>query len=239
MMVASMVEPDVVDMRARREAVLDAWRRLSAADLFERDPVGYDDETYKSESGSASRNWCLAYMMLEAGAFPKCFYRHKLDPKNLSDTLELYFQLCSILSTNKAMSVMAATLANGGLNPWSEKVICSASNVRCVLPVMLSSGMYDFSGQWAYEVGVPAKSGVGGCVFMVVPNVCGISVWSPRLNAEGNSVRGVAVANELVKLVQLHGFEVFTGLTKKLNPKIKNKEAKDLQLSELLFGASV
>merc|ERR1719456_1516161 len=234
-----MVEPDVNDRRMRLNGVIEAWRQLSAADKFETDPIGYCDDTYKSESSCANRNWCLAYMMLEKGAYPDCFKRHPEDQRNLSDTLELYFQLCSILSTNRAMSVMAATLANGGLNPWSEKVVCSASNVRCVLPVMLSSGMYDFSGQWAYEVGVPAKSGVGGCVFMVVPNVCGISVWSPRLNAEGNSVRGVAVANELVKLVQLHGFEVFTGLTKKLNPKIKNKEAKDLQLSELLFGASV
>jgi glutaminase len=237
--VASMVEPDELNQTKRLEKVLDAWRRLSAAEMYQIDPIGYCDDTYKSESRSANRNWCLAYMMMEKDAFPPCFKRYDMDLPNLNDTLELYFKMCAILSTNRAMSVIAATLANGGLNPWTEKIVCSATNVRYVLPVMLASGMYDFSGQWAYEVGVPAKSGVGGCVFMVVPNVCGISVWSPRLNAEGNSVRAVAVASELVKTVQLHGFEVFNGLDGKMDPKKKRTEEKEKQLNELLFAASL
>jgi glutaminase len=237
--VASMVEPDVMDQNQRFEQVLDSWRRLSAAERFETEPIGYCEETYKSESLCANRNWCLAYMMMEKDSYPPCCKRHDLDRLNLNDTLELYFKMCSILSTNRAMSVMAATLANGGLNPWSEKIVCSATNVRYVLPMMLASGMYDYSGQWAYEVGVPAKSGVGGCVFMVVPNVCGISVWSPRLNAEGNSVRAVAVASELVKSVQLHGFEVFNGLDSKMDPKKNRTEEKENQLSEVLFAASI
>jgi len=86
---------------------------------------------------------------------------------------------------------MASTLANGGVNPMTGARICDVENVRSTLPLMLTCGMYDYSGQWAFDVGIPAKSGVGGCVFMVIPNVCGISVWSPRLDAVGNSVRGV------------------------------------------------
>lgn len=74
------------------------------------------------------------------------------------------------------MSNMAATLANGGLNPLTGKRIFSAVNVRNVLPIMLTSGMYDFSGQWAFDVGVPAKSGVGGSVFIVILNVAGITI---------------------------------------------------------------
>jgi len=96
---------------------------------------------------------------------------------------------------------MGATLANGGLNPISGARVCTPDDVRCALPLMLTCGMYDYSGQWAFEVGIPAKSGVGGCVFMVVPNVAGISVWSPRLDSVGNSTRGVHVAKELVKKV--------------------------------------
>lgn len=241
-MTVSMVYPDVPDNRQRLDMYLENLRQLSAAEMFPQDPIGYSEETYKSESSSASRNWCLSYMMLENGAFPECFLRHSGETKdkdNLSDTLELYFQFCSVLSTNRAMSVMAATLANGGLNPWSEKIICRSENVRCVLPVMLSSGMYDYSGQWAYEVGVPAKSGVGGCIFMIVPNVCGIAVWSPRLNGEGNSVRGVAVAEELVKYLQLHAFEVFGGCSGKMDPtRNKNAQAEE-SLNELLYAASV
>ena len=80
-----------------------------------------------------------------------------------------------------------------GLNPRSNRRLFSAANVRRVLPLMMSAGLYDYSGQWAYEIGVPAKSGVGGCMFMVIPNVCGISIWSPRLDPVGNSVRAVQV----------------------------------------------
>jgi glutaminase len=95
------------------------------------------------------------------------------------------------------MSVMASTLANGGMNPLSGKRIMEPEHVRCALPLMLTCGMYDYSGQWAFDVGIPAKSGVGGCVFMVVPNLMGISVWSPRLDEIGNTVRGVATAKAL------------------------------------------
>ena len=80
-------------------------------------------------------------MMKERGAYPPCF-------SNLSETLELYFQICSILSTNRAMSIMAATLANGGVNPRTGDRVFSADDVRSVLPLMLTAGMYDYSGQW-------------------------------------------------------------------------------------------
>ena len=103
---------------------------------------------------------------------------------------------------------------------------------------MLTCGMYDYSGQWAFEVGVPAKSGVGGCVFMVIPNVCGIAVWSPRLDAIGNSARGVHVASELVKRVQLHNFEVFSGLSrKKVSLTMRKNEARQAEVGEFLYAA--
>jgi len=113
------------------------------------------------------------------------------DKKVTEETLELYFQICSILSTNRAMANMAATLANGGMNPHTGMRLVSPDAVRCALPIMMTAGMYDYSGEWTFKVGVPAKSGVGGCVFMSIPNLCGISVWSPRLDAIGNSARGV------------------------------------------------
>ena len=171
-------------------------------------------------------------MMKERGAFPDCF-------RGLDTTLQLYFQICSIMSTTVGMSTMASCLANGGLNPFTGEKVFSANHVRHVLPIMLMNGMYDFSGQWAYDIGVPAKSGVGGCVFLVIPNVCGIAMWSPRLDDVGNSVRAVQAAAELSKRYAFHNFEVFAGNNAtKLDPTMPKGEHKQERLAELLFAAS-
>ena len=231
-MSVSMVYPEL-NRKKRLEKILEFWRELSAgAAPANADPVSYDDATYRSESATADRNWCLGFMMKECNAWPPCF-------TSLEDTLELYFQICSILNTGRGMATMAATLANGGLNPLSGVRVVAPQHVRCALPLMLTSGMYDYSGQWAYDVGVPAKSGVGGCVFLVIPNVCGISIWSPRLDDNGNSVRGIAVATELVKHLAIHNFEVFSGLSrKKMDLTMRKNAALCAEIGDVLFAAS-
>merc|ERR1711871_46885 len=233
-MAVSMVYNDEPDSSKRLEKVLDFWRDLSGGPNA---PIGYDDPTYRSESSCADRNRCLGYMMRERKSFPPTFNYDNDD--DLHRTLELYFQICSITSTCKAMSIMAATLANGGLNPLSGVACASPEHVRCALPLMLTCGMYDFSGQWAYQVGIPAKSGVGGCVYMIVPNVCGIAVFSPRLDDIGNSARAVAVAQALVERVQFHNFEVFAGLNhRKMEPRTRKNAEKQAEIGELLYAAS-
>lgn len=230
----SMVFPEVESRKERLQRVINYWKELSGGlDA----PVGFDEPTYKSESATADRNWCLGYMMRERKSWPPCFSYD--GTKSLSDTLELYFQICSILSTSKCMSITAATMANGGLNPISGHRVCTPESIRHALPLMLTCGMYDYSGQWAFDVGVPAKSGVGGCVYMVIPNVCGIAVWSPRLDKIGNSERGVAVARELVKRVKLNAFEVFSGLaTDKLIITTRKHSEEQKEIGELLYAAS-
>ncbi len=230
----SMVFPEVESRKERLQRVINYWKELSGGlDA----PVGFDEPTYKSESATADRNWCLGYMMRERKSWPPCFSYD--GTKSLSDTLELYFQICSILSTSKCMSITAATMANGGLNPISGHRVCTPESIRHALPLMLTCGMYDYSGQWAFDVGVPAKSGVGGCVYMVIPNVCGIAVWSPRLDKIGNSERGVAVARELVKRVKLNAFEVFSGLaTDKLVITTRKHSEEQKEIGELLYAAS-
>jgi glutaminase len=232
-MACSMVFPEK-KAQERLDSTIDIWKRLSAgADGKAEAPIGFDEPTYRSESATADRNWCLAYMMKEKKAFPPCF-------TTLSNTLELYFQICSILSTSKAMSVMAASLANGGLNPLTGEKVFTSQQVRSALPLMLTAGMYDFSGEWAYDIGVPAKSGVGGCVFLCIPNVCGISIWSPRLDKIGNSARGVHVAKEVVKRFAFHNFEVFSGLSRtKIDVTLPNRHyAHNQAMADLLFAAS-
>ena len=101
---------------------------------------------------------------------------------NLNDSLNLYFQACSFEVTCQIMAKIAATLANSGKIPFTDERIFSTKNVAHCLELMLSCGMYDYSGEWAFRIGVPAKSGVSGCIFFVIPHIMGICVWSPLLD---------------------------------------------------------
>jgi glutaminase len=127
--------------------------------------------------------------------------------ERFEDSLELYFQQCSVLVTGRDLAMMAATLANGGVNPSTGKRAVPAEYIKDILSIMLSCGMYDYAGEWAFRVGLPAKSGVSGGVIAVVPGRLGIGVFSPRLDPKGNSVRGVAVCQELSRRFGLHAFE--------------------------------
>ena len=93
----------------------------------------------------------------------------------------------------------SAALANGGRNVFTGKQIISERSVQNMLSIMFSCGMYDYSGEWAFEVGIPAKSGVSGLIIVVIPDVMGLALWSPPLDSYGNSVRGVQFAREMVK----------------------------------------
>ena len=96
---------------------------------------------------------------------------------------------------------------------------------------MYSCGMYNYSGQFAFQVGLPAKSGVSGIVLVVVPSVVGFALWSPPLDAIGNSARGVMFAEELVKLYDFHTFDsIGESESGKKNPKVQNYEEKSLKL---------
>jgi glutaminase len=152
---------------------------------------------FTSERATGHRNRAIAHLMLNFGM---------IDDR-LEEGLDLYFKQCSILVTCRDLAVMAATLANRGVNPVSGERALPVEYVRDVLSVMYTCGMYDFSGEWAYRVGLPAKSGVSGGILAVVPGQAGIGVFSPRLDARGNSVRGIRVCEELAERFGLHVFD--------------------------------
>jgi hypothetical protein len=146
-----------------------------------------------------------------------------------------------------SLSTVAATLANGGICPTTGERVFSSSTVQKILALMFSCGMYDYSGQYAFICGIPSKSGVSGIVMMVVPGVAGFAVWSPRLDKYGNSVRGIAFANELTKRFNFHNFDKANAnceesdgktLTAKLNPCANNSYTKSVYLSNYLFAAA-
>ncbi|ROL50416.1 Glutaminase kidney isoform, mitochondrial [Anabarilius grahami] len=173
--------------------------------------VGFSNATFQSERESGDRNFAIGYYLKEKKCFP--------DGTDMTAVLDLYFQLCSIEVTCESASVMAATLANGGFCPITGERVLSPESVRNTLSLMHSCGMYDFSGQFAFHVGLPAKSGVAGGILLVVPNVMGIMCWSPPLDKLGNSVRGIQFCTDLVSLFNFHNYDNLRHFAKKLDPR--------------------
>jgi glutaminase len=155
-----------------------------------------DEGIFEAEMRTADRNRATAYLMRSEGMLEG----------DVEATLALYLQQCSVHVTCRELALMAATLANGGVNPATGERALGARHVRDVLSIMHTCGMYDFAGEWAYRVGIPAKSGVSGGVLAAVPGKFGIGVFSPGLDAYGNSVRGTAVCEEISERLGLHVF---------------------------------
>ena len=197
-MCGALIKPGA-EASDRFDFVIDKWKEC-AGGLH----VGFNNAVHLSEKQTADRNFALGYFMREKKAFPPdC---------NLLDILEFYFQCCSIEVTTKAMAIIAATLANGGNCPVTGAQVFRPDHIKHCLSLMSSCGMYDFSGEFAFSIGIPAKSGVSGGIMLVVPNLMGIAVWSPRLDELGNSVRGVDFCRRLVNRFRLHTFDSMTGL---------------------------
>jgi glutaminase len=118
----------------------------------------------------------------------------------------VYLSACSVTVSTDELALMGATLANGGVNPVTGARAMPAEYVRDVISVMLTCGMYDGAGQWFHDVGIPAKSGVSGGIVAAIPERIGIAVYSPGLDAHGNSVRGVNICRDLSDHFGLHVF---------------------------------
>ncbi|MDY7012987.1 MAG: glutaminase A [Cyanobacteriota bacterium] len=174
----------------RLKRVLEMFQRYTGREHDINVPV------FLSEKGTGNRNRAMAYLMLN----------FDMIGDKLEETLDLYFQQCSILVNARDLAMLSATLANGGINPITKERALDERYVQDVVSVMLTCGMYDGSGEWAYRVGMPAKSGVGGGITAVVPKQLGIGTFSPLLDAKGNSVRGIKVCEDLSKDFGLHLF---------------------------------
>jgi glutaminase len=159
--------------------------------------VFVDNKVFMSERATGHRNRAIGHLMRN----------FEMVSDRFEESLELYFQQCSVLVTCRDLAMIGASLANGGVNPATGVRTIEARYVKYLLSAMLTCGMYDHAGEWAFRIGLPAKSGVGGGIVAVVPGRMGIGVFSPRLDAKGNSVRGVHVCAELSRLFGLHIFE--------------------------------
>ncbi len=204
----SLIQP-ALDQADRFDYIMKMWTKLCGGVK-----PGFNNSVYLSERDSADRNFALAYFMKEKNAFP--------ENTNIHKTLEIYFQCCSIEANAQLMAVASATLAKAGVCPVTNERVFSSGTVKDCLSLMYSCGMYDFSGEFSFSVGLPAKSGVSGIVLLVVPNVMGICIWSPRLDALGNSVRGVQFCTELVQKFNFHNYDsLLVGHSEKVDPRLK------------------
>jgi len=173
--------------------------------------VGFDPAVMVSGRRASDRNTALAFMCRGAKAFHK-------DDVNLQQTLEMYYATASVTATTRMLSTAAATLANGGVNPLTEHTVFDPDVTRNALSLMLSCGMYDFSGLWAFDIGLPAKSSLSGVLLLVVPNVMGIAIYSPPLNSDKLPVKGVAFAQRLVESFAFHHLDSIGGSLSKKTP---------------------
>jgi glutaminase len=147
--------------------------------------VGFSQATYLSEMETTYRNTALVHVMTEYGALPR-----RVNPR---DALDLYIQLCSVECSTSTVATMAATLANGGLCPLTGVKCLSRAIVKSCLSLVFSCGMYDYSGTWASLVGLPAKSSVSGLIWVVIPGVAGLAIWSVRREMGGGVSCAVSV----------------------------------------------
>jgi glutaminase len=153
-----------------------------------------DEAVYASESTTGDRNRAIGYLLRTNAVITD----------QVSAVLDVYFRQCSILVTARDIAVMAATLANRGVNPVTGEEVATPYAITRTLSVMTSSGMYDYAGEWIYRVGIPAKSGVGGGILAALPARLGLGSYSPRLDKHGNSVRGIKVCEALSAHYDLH-----------------------------------
>lgn len=172
--------PDIA-VSDRVEKIRDYFSRLAGRELT------IDEEIYESEMAGADRNMAIAHLLREVD----------MVTDQAHEAVASYIKQCSVLVNVKDLAVMAATLSNGGTQPITGEKILTAEACRVTQAVMISAGMYDASGRWMVNVGIPAKSGVAGGLIGTIPSQMGIASLSPRLDEQGNSVRGVKIFREL------------------------------------------
>ena len=158
--------------------------------------IDVNEEVYLSEKETGNRNRALAYFMKSTGVLEG----------DVEEILDLYFKQCSIEVSAKDLARFGAVLANDGVIPWTNEKIIPKEVCRIVKTIMVTCGMYDASGEFAVNVGIPAKSGVGGGILATVPRKFGIGIYGPSLDEKGNSIAGIKLIKDLSNELDLSIF---------------------------------
>lgn len=229
-MAAALIKSDK-PLHKRLDHVKNMWSKMTGGSI-----PRFNAFMAQEESRTGDNNRALGYMMKAAGVLPK---GEDAVDHELRDALELYFSICSLEINARELATAAATLANNGICPVTQERVFDESTVRNCLTLMQMCGMYDGSGEFSLHIGLPAKSGVGGAVILVVPRLMGICIWSPRLDPIGNSVRGVDMAKRLAKTYRLHVYDGQSERSKRIDPKIPAARLRARQSSQALKAANI
>ena len=169
-------------------------RVVDAISAYAGRPLAIDDAVFESERSTGHRNRAIGHMLRNYNIIED-------DP---DAALELYFKQCAVQIDCRDLALIGATLANSGVNPATGQRAVKSDFIGPILAVMTTCGVYDFTGEWVYRVGMPAKSGVGGGIVAVLPGQLGIGIYSPALDERGNSVRGVKACEAISADLGLH-----------------------------------
>lgn len=222
--------PEKVRARNLLEDILvPMWSAMSGQGIV--GDIGFDEETFLCERATGDNNYSLAYLMRGKTGLP--------EPVKLETMMDLYFRSCSIEATAATLSVVAATLANGGKCPLTGRQVIAPDTVRLVLSCMVLSGMYDAAGDFYLKIGAPAKSGVSGCVMVVIPSLGGYCVFSPRLDSFGHSARGVAFCENLHSVFRFHAFDTVGSWTSKEDPQYSSDQKHQKEIEDIRWALSI
>lgn len=188
--VTSLIKGSSVEERVDR--ILKFMRKLA-----NNDDIYVNTELFLSEKETGNINRSLAYYM----------EGHEMIEGDVTDILDVYFQQCSIEITAMDLARMGSVLANKGIIPWSGEKILEPEVAAMIKGLMTTCGLYDESGSFAVNIGIPSKSGVGGGIMAIVPNKMGIGIFGPALSEAGNSVAGMGILKDLSKELKLDIFE--------------------------------
>ncbi len=251
-MTAGLIDPDD-SFTQRLRHIRQQFGRLigwTADDSPSAEMPRFNKNMARQENFKGYNNIAMGYLLMATGSLPhtKTDLHRDIHPDEdefdfyiepaVTEALKLYFSICSLEMTATDVAMAAATLANSGVCPISQDRVLSQKTVRNCLPVLQSSGMYNASGTFFQQVGLPAKSGVGGGVLLIVPQLMGICIFSPRLDAQGNSVRGIEMSKRLTSKYLVHTFDGTMTDTDRLDPKLPIARWKANSCGEAIWAAS-
>ena len=223
-MAASLIRQDL-SLEDRFEHTLKKWTSLSGG----INP-GFSKSAFESSKHVADKDLSSAYFMRLNKLFPKS--------SNVEEYLDFLFRCLSIETTTEAQAVIAATLANAGVCPTNGEAVLKLQTTKNALSQMYSCGMEDYSSEFAFSMGLPAKSGLSGVVMIVVPNVMGITIYSPRVDNNGNSVKGLDLCGKLIQRFNFHNYDSLTKKADKIDPRLLKNETKMTGVMAVCTAAS-